>query len=423
MACAKILPYGLNQPRCDAASRLFSRRFMNIEAVNVYYVRIPLKKQHRMADVPIDYVDSVFLELRSEGVSGWGEVFPGNEPVLTAAWTRGVYVVLTESLLPRLMRAPQVASGEKLAEFLEPVKGNRHAKGVLDLAWWDLFGKQQEKPLHHVLGGTRRAVEVGLVFDRYENRDRFLDDLHAAVSEGFRRITLKIRPGWDIAMLAAVRNSFPTLMIQCDVEGALSMDQHADTIYRFDDFMPSLLEQPLAASEYVGHAMLQDSLRTTIGLDESVTNLLQAQIALDLRSGGTFCLKAGKMGGLTEVKRIHDAVIAAEGDCYSGFDIHSSIGYRFALAIASLSGCELPADYVRFSDYLSADPGVPLLPELQEESVGDAAVGEFSGGHSGVPTEIRERRQMIRLWDEPGIGFEPDRKLLEKLAISTFSLP
>ncbi len=410
---------------------------MKIDRIDVYQVRFPLKKPYVMAGGAIPYFDTILVRMQSGGQSGWGEVFPGNEPTLTAAWSTAVFHCVKDSLIPRIMATPNVDTGASLGERLEMIRGNRHAKAVLDLAWWDLNAKMKKQPLHLPFGGQQgKEIEIGLTFDRYESPEEFLDDVKRAVNEGFRRLTLKIRPGWDLQVLGAVRNDHPTLMIQCDVEGALSLDKHSDLLYRFDDFMPSLLEQPLSAVEYVGHAMLQDTLRTTIGLDESITSRDQAEIALDLRSGGTFCMKPGKVGGLTEATAIHDIAKSGEIDCYAGTDLVTSIGYRFVVALASLSGFGLPTDYIRFDEYLIDDPGVQLRPVLKpfpsKQTAHEHASVEVHQDEHGNTIEEKvipyhgpnilddHQRLVLELWNEPGIGFEPDAEMIERLAIQRF---
>ena len=408
---------------------------MKLDRVDAYLVRFPLKKPYTMADTVIDHFDTVFVRMQSDGLSGWGEVFPGNEPTLTAAWSPSVFACLKECLLPRLETNFFIDSAMSLAERLQGIKGNRHAKAVLDFAWWDLDAKMKKQPLYNVLGGNgEKDIEIGLTFDRSDSPDEFLDDIQRAVDDGFRRLTLKIRPGWDLQVLGAVRSDHPTQMIQCDVEGSLLLDKHSDILYRFDDFMPALLEQPLSASEYVGHAMLQDSMRTTIALDESVTTLHQAEIALDLRSAGAFCIKPGRVGGLTEAKAIHDAAKAGEVDCYAGADILTSVGYRFVVALATLNGFGLPTDYLRFDEYLVDDPGLPLAPVLKTETPkrltkekGESVehhldddgniVTEKILPHTGPNILDEHRRLVFELWNEPGIGFDPNLELIERFAI------
>lgn len=414
---------------------------MKIDKIDIFHTRLPLKKPYRMADVPIDRFDTVYVRIGSKGRYGWGEVFPGNSPVLTAAWSAAVFICLRDCILPMFNPEKlELDSGAQLAELLAPIKGNRHAKAALDLAWWDLNSRIIGKPLHSAIGGENKPIELGRMFDRYDSPDEFMNDFGKAVSAGFRRITMKIRPGWDLYALGAVRAQFPTVMLQCDLEGALNMEQNSDILNRFDDFMPTLLEQPLSSSEYVGHAMLEDSLRTNICLDESITTLHQAQIALDLRSCSTICLKPGKMGGITEAKAVHDAAAQAEVNCYAGCDLMSSIGYRAVIALASLPNCTLPADYIPLDEFLRDDPGVPLVPVLKhwekEKSIETKIEKtEYHLDEHGRMQEDRiiesssencfekESRQVIEPWTEPGIGFEPDLDWIEKNSISRYSWP
>jgi O-succinylbenzoate synthase len=407
---------------------------MKIDQINIYLVRFPLAKPYTMADRRLDYFDTVLLRLRSEGLEGWGEVFPGNEPTLTAAWSSEVYECARECLVPRFLQSPNIESGEQISSLFQDIKGNRHAKALFDLAWWDMYSRSKNEPLHKTLGGSsEKDIELGLSFDRFESPDEFLEDIKRAVSDGFKRITLKIRPGWDLQVLGAVRNDHPTQMIQCDVEGSLSLERHSDTIYRFDDFMPALLEQPLSSSEFVGHAMLQDSIRTQICLDESITMPHQAEIALDLRSAGTFCLKPGKVGGLTDARAIHNMAQSSEVDCYVGADMMTSIGYRFVAALSSLPSVTRPTDYVRFEEHLTHDPGIPLKPILKPEPIKPQEhdhnrfevhpneqgnmVAERVVPYEGPNILAGEKRLIIELWNESGIGFEPNLEMIEQFAL------
>ncbi|MGL4595746.1 MAG: enolase C-terminal domain-like protein [Thermoguttaceae bacterium] len=410
---------------------------MKIDQVSVYLARFPLKKSFRMGTQMISHFDSVLVRMQSGGVSGWGEVFPGNEPSLTAAWSAAAFDCICNSLLPRLSSSLHIDSAEQLSAHLKEIKGNRDAKGAIELAWWDLHAKLKNEPLHKTIGGdATKEIELGLTFDQEDSPDAFLESVQRSVDEGFRRVSLKMRPGWDLQVVGAVRNQHPTLSIQCDLEGELSFDRHSELIYRFDDFMISLLEQPLSPYEYVGHAMLADSIRTTIGLDESITMLHQAEIAADLRSAGTFCLKPGKMGGLHEAKAIYELAKNAEIDCYVGADIMTSIGYRFVAALASLPAIKRPTDYFRFDEMLQCDPGEILVPQLKaaplsapkiesmeeyeanRRDIHDGQSNDFSAEkiipHTGKNILDGEKRLVLALWDAPGIGFDPNIDMIEK---------
>ncbi|MGL6193502.1 MAG: enolase C-terminal domain-like protein [Thermoguttaceae bacterium] len=376
---------------------------MKISKIDAYLVRIPLKKHHHIASEAHGSLETVIVRMcDADGNSGWGEVFPGNLPTLTSAWSGGTFHTLVNCVIPCFEDELIVNSGAQLQEKMAKIQGNRHAKGSLDLAFWDLTAKRLGKPVYEAIGGKKKDVEVGLTFDRYDAVEPFLEDIQRAVSEGYKRITLKIRPGWDLQIVGFVRSDFPMIKLQCDLECALNLEKHSEIIRRFDDFFPSLLEQPLSSSEFVGHAMLQDSMRTSICLDESITTLDQTQIALDLRSCSTICIKPGRVAGFTDAKLIHDSCITSDVDCYSGSDGMSSIGYRFTAALSALPQFKLPADYFRFDEIFADDPGEQLKPVLK-------------------PDENGKERMVLELWDSPGIGFEPDVELVEKLAINKFS--
>ena len=381
---------------------------MKIDKMEAFWVRLPLREPFGIANGAIEHCDTVYVRLESGGVSGWGEVTPGNAPYLTGAWSGGVFHAVEELLFPLLAANRSVESGEKLAELFAPIRGNRHAKGALDLAWHDLDARLCGEPLWRRIGGEDRAIEVGLTFDRYDDREKFFADLDRARDEGYHRISLKIRPGWEIQAVRAARDSCPwPMLLQLDVEGALTQGGPNDLLYRVQDFMPTLIEQPYDASDYVGLAMLQEALRIPICLDESLETLAQAEMAADLESGKIFCLKPGRVGGLTEARAICARARERKIGCYGGFDLGSSVGWRHLLALSSLPGFELPCDSIRFEEVFTEEPGLPILPT-----------------RTVIPNEETENKAKANsylaaaLWDEPGIGFEPNREIIEKYVVA-----
>ncbi|MDO5580274.1 MAG: enolase C-terminal domain-like protein [Planctomycetia bacterium] len=379
---------------------------MWIDRIDVFLVRLPLASPFVIADTVIDHCDTVYLRLESEGCSGWGEITPGNHPYLTSAWSQGVYFSIRENLIPLIAKTGYVEDGDKLDEIFAPVKGNRHAKAAFDLALWDLIAKKEEKPLWKALGGSKKPIEVGFTFDREKDPDLFYKQLFRVFEEGYQRITLKLRPGWDLQVVGAVRAEAPALMkIQIDPEGALDLESQSEILYRLEDFMPSLLEQPLNQTEYVGHAMLQDQMHIPIGLDEAIKTLPQANIAFDLQCAEVFSMKTGRVGGLTTGKKIHDAAKTHDVVCYGGFDIQSSLAYRHLLALSSLPNFTLPCDYIRFDEVFQEEPVPPILSYLK-------TIPNKNKSEEGQEETLSFRA--VDLWDEPGIGVEPDPAILEK---------
>ena len=251
----------------------------------------------------------------------------------------------------------------------------------------------QGRPLHELLDGRRTSVEVGPTFDRMESIDQLLAAIGRAVDAGYGRIKLKFRPGWDVEMLRAVRQEFPTQTIHIDCEGGLSL-QHTEMLCRLDDFCLAMIEQPLPPDDLVGHAMVQDMLRTPLCLDESITTPAQADMALDLHSCKWVNLKPGRVGGLTAAVAIHDACHEQCVPCWVGAMPQSAVAARAGLALAAKANCTYPADRFFSEDLLAADLADPLLPVREADGV-----------------------RRVPLWTTPGIGVEPEAKLLEKFCL------
>jgi O-succinylbenzoate synthase len=324
---------------------------------------------------------------------GWGEASPGNAPMSSGEWAAGVFAVLRDWLAPAVVRSA-IDSGDELAARLARFRGNPLAKAALDMAWWDLHARREHRSLPEMLDARRTAIEVGPTFDQMESVDDFLAGIAAAFEAGFSRVKLKFRPGWDVEMLRFVRREFAEQTFHIDCEGGLGL-QHMEMLHRLDDFFLAMIEQPLAADDLVGHAMVQESLRTPICLDEGIATLAQAEMALELHSCHYVNLKPGRVGGLTAAVAIHDACHDGCVPCWVGGVPQSAIGARFALALAAKANCTYPADFFPSQEILARDLAEPLLPAR------DPADGIMR----------------IQLWSAPGIGVEPDAALLEKFAL------
>ena len=151
-----------------------------------------------------------------------------------------------------------------------------------------------------------------------------------------------------------------------------------EILLRLDDFRLAMVEQPLPADDLVGHAMVQESLRTPLCLDEGVTTVDQAAIALELHSGRFVNLKPGRVGGLTPAMAIHDACREGSVPCWVGAMPQSSIGARLGYALAAKSNCTYPSDLSPSPDLLAEDARLEPTGEVLDrpgEGVGGLGIG------------------------------------------------
>ncbi|GAB4139876.1 enolase C-terminal domain-like protein [Thermopirellula anaerolimosa] len=346
---------------------------MIIECVDIYLIDLPLRKPRTPETVPYSEgwpqwtgVRTVVVRLRTNRGDGWGEASPGNAPFMTAEWSDATFRCLRDWMAPRIV-GRDIADAGQLQGLLTPIKGHRYARAALDIAWWDLQARLKNQPLHQLLQAKETRIPLGIWLDRTESHEDFLREIAAAFEAGYSRVGLKLRPGWDLAMLNAVRQEFPTENIMGDLEGALGL-HHMDTLCRLDDFGLRMVEQPLPPEDLVGHAMLQETLRTPICLDESITTPELADMALELRSCKYVNINVGRVGGLTSAVAIYDACHAECVPNYLGLTPQSSIGMRASLALAGRGNFCYPADYWSPSELLAQDLVEPISVQKDEQS-------------------------------------------------------
>lgn len=140
-----------------------------------------------------------------------------------------------------------------------------------------------------------------------------------------------------------------------------------------------MIEQPLAHDDIIDHAKLQRELSTPICLDESIHSVEDARKAIELGSCGIINIKVGRVGGLTESKRIHDFCQVHDIPVWCGGMIESGVGRAHNIAITSLPNFTIPGDTAASSRYW-------------EEDIVEGGVELIAPGQLAVP-------------DGPGIGY------------------
>src|SRR5699024_3699779 len=118
-----------------------------------------------------------------------------------------------------------------------------------------------------------------------------------------------------------------------------------------DAFNLLMIEQPLAHDDIVDHAKLQQAIKTPICLDESIHSLEDTRKAIELGSCQVINIKIGRVGGLTEAKRIHDYCQKKEIPVWCGGMLEAGVGRAHNIALTTLSQFVLPGDTAGSSHY------------------------------------------------------------------------
>ena len=344
---------------------------MKIDRIELFHVAMPLIYPWRTAYGEDAAIHAVLCRMTSGSVDAWGESAPFAAPCYSPEWAGGVFALTRDWLAPAILKQ-HISAPEQLQDRLSIFAGNPFAKAVLDTAWWGLHSRVSGTPLHVLLGATRDQVTVGADFGVMDCLDDLLAGIGRAVEDGFPRIKLKFRPGWDVPMLQAVRRQHPDFTFHIDCNSGYRLSD-LDLFREIDEFELAMIEQPLQRDDLVDHARLQADIRTPVCLDESITHPRQVEQAIALKSCRYVNVKPGRVGGLTNAVAIHNICREAGIPCWVGGMLESATGAAFCIALAMLDNFTYPADIFPSERFYHEDLSEPSI-ELQKSADGVPAV-------------------------------------------------
>ena len=342
---------------------------LKIDGVEVRLIRLPLIEPFETSFGKIDSRLIFLVCLEAEGLRGWGEVVAEEEPLYSYETVTTALHVIRDFLGPALLTGP-LHGIDDLVKRLSPFRGHNMAKAGLELAYMDLLAQASEQSLSALIGGELERVAVGVSLGIQPTISRLLERVDKYLRLGYQRIKLKIKPGWDIDVVDEVRRKYPHILLSVDANAAYTFSD-ADHLKMLDDFNLLMIEQPLQFDDLMDHARLQEMMKTSLCLDESIVNQRQARLALELDSCRIINIKVGRVGGYSEVLGIHDLCVARNVPVWCGGMLESGIGRAHNIAIASLKGFSLPGDISASSRYFERDV---ISPEVTVDPDGTVAV-------------------------------------------------
>lgn len=367
---------------------------MKVESVELRRVAMPLVTPFRTSFGTQTDRDVLLVKVEGSHGEGWGECVAMNEPLYSAEYVDGAHAVIRDHLLPRLGRLGDVTA-DRVAAALAPVKGHPMAKAAVETAVLDAELTARGESLAAHLGAVRETVPSGVSVGIPGSVGELLDTVAAYLEQGYVRVKLKIEPGWDVEPVRAVRERFgDDLLLQVDANTAYTVAD-ARHLARLDAFDLLLIEQPLPEEDIAGHATLAGQISTPICLDESITSAAVAADAISRGACSVVNIKAGRVGGYLEARRVHDVCAAHGVPVWCGGMLETGLGRAANLALAALPGFTLPGDVSASDRYWRRDLTTPFALE---------------DGHLRVPTG-------------PGLGVRPDPDALAEYTTSVERLP
>ena len=331
--------------------------------------------------------DILLLKAVTDVGEGWGECVAGEDPHYSPEYVDGAQDVLVHHMLPRLFGRDLAATD--VGDVLRPIHGHHMAKAAIEMALLDAELRARNESFGHFFGAVRAEVDCGVSVGIHPSVPELLDTVGDYVDKGYRRIKLKIKPGWDVQPVRAVRERFGGVPLQVDANTAYKLSD-AEQLAKLDPYDLLLIEQPLPEEQVLAHARLAKLVKTPICLDESITSLQTASDAIELGACRIINIKPGRVGGYVEARRIHDLCAERGVPVWMGGMLETGIGRAGNVAMAAMPNFTLPGDTSASDRYYRRDITEPFV---------------LHDGRLKVP-------------DGPGLGVHVDHEFLESITSS-----
>jgi O-succinylbenzoate synthase len=309
----------------------------------------------------------ILLEVFSQGVVGYGEVVAGQSPLYSYETTKTAWHVLKDFLIPLLLEK-RIQEPDAFHKEAQQYRGHSMAKAGLELALWDLKAKLDEKPLSILYGGMRTEIPAGVSVGIQDSIDQLLDRINVFIDQGYQRVKVKIKPGWDVQVCQRIRQNFPDILLQADANGAYRIED-SPKLRELDDLGLLMLEQPFPPYDLLDHSLLQKEMSTPLCLDESILSSVSARQAFEMGSCRIINIKIGRVGGIVESRKIHDFCQEHSIPVWCGGMLESGIGRAHNVHLASLPDFKFPNDISASSRYFEEDIVEPAFEITREGTI------------------------------------------------------
>jgi O-succinylbenzoate synthase len=318
----------------------------------------------RISSGAVLYKDAIVIQLDADGVSAFGEASPMAGSFYSDETPELCWLELN-SVAPLIFNFRELDM-RRINEKLDSLNISCFSKAGIETAFWDLLSRLEGLPIFQLLGAKERKIESGLAVGIYDDRRKFLEVIDKNLACGYKRVKIKIQPGWDLEPIRLVRETFGDIPLMVDANCAYSR-RDMEHLRKFDDFALIMIEQPLAKDDLEGHAILQSKLRTPICLDESATTPGGVKRAIEMGSCKIINIKIQRVGGILSALEIYN-ICGDKVSVWAGTMPELGIGSVHTLHLAMLDKFKFPTD-VESSDRWFIDDIVDPIIKVENGEI------------------------------------------------------
>ena len=371
---------------------------MRIERIELRLLRLPLVRFFETSFGRIYERPFILVTVDGEGLTGVGECVAEASPFYSAETTGTAWHIIADFIAP-LVLGRHFDHPRDIFGALRGIRGHNMAKAAVEMAAWDLFARQQGLALCRVLGGSPMHIEGGIAsgvsIGIQDSLEQLAERVEAELAAGYRRIKIKIKPGWDLAAVGVVRHRFGSVPLMVDANAAYELADAAH-LAELDPFDLMMIEQPLDYDDVQDHAVLQARIRTPICLDESLHTVKIAAEAIQAGACRIMNIKPGRLGGHGPSIALHDLAARHSIPVWHGGMLESGIGRAHNIHLSTLPNFTLPGDVAASRRYFAPDL---IHPEVEVRPDGTIAVPSSPGigvhlVHDRIASATHERLEL-----------------------------
>lgn len=350
-------------------------------------------------------------------VDGWGECAALADTTYDAEDVDNAWDTLGGILLPGLGSGTRSLGGllhslGALQRLAGLAPDRPLAFAALEAAVADAHLRAAGSSFAGLLGVSGGEVAPGAVVGTAPSPDELVAAVAAVAAEGYVRVKVKIGPGADVAMVAALADwvasasadragpSTNVPRIQVDANGAYGPDD-IDLVAALDPYGLLCIEQPFARDDLASHRALAERITTPVCLDESLNGTVSVIGAVDSGACSVVCVKPARLGGIGNALDVVEWCGAAGVPWWIGGMFESGVGRRVTTALAALPGRSLPGDLAPPSSYLAVDLATPGPSRVDPSS----------------------NTLLVSVHDGPGLAPAPDGTVLDSLGALHAEVP
>ncbi len=374
---------------------------ITIQAIHLHPIALPFLEPLRTSFGQDPFKAAVLAEVVTDsGISGWGEISVEVEPGYGAETVWTAMHIGNNFLIPKLI-GQTISDMYNVPKLMAHTRGNNHTKHGIEAAIWDALARANEMRLADLFsyylpeGHTSRGYAVvGVSIGIQPTVEATIAIIQKRLNQGYRRIKLKMQPGWDVDLARGVREALPDITLMMDANSAYTLAD-AEHLEELDEFHLLMIEQPLGDDDIYEHSKLQPMLQTPICLDECVKSNNDLKLAIEIGAGKILNLKPVRVGGYVESLEIYKTCVANKFPLWIGGMLEVGVGRASNVAFASLPGVTMPSDISATDRYFNPDlTEAPFV--LQEGST----LKVPDGVGNGVTMQLDRLAEAEARWQE-----------------------